>query len=322
MKKQIAIIVPVYKVEKYVAECIESILTQTYTNFRLILVDDGTPDNAGKICDEYAQKDPRITVIHQENAGVTRARARGVEEADDCEFITFVDSDDTITEDALEHLSSFMNENTDIVISPVDKYINTQTRHMSIAEYRNLLVRNTSLIDTPWGKLFRKSIFNELTFDIPPHIIVHEDSLMNIRLAFNTGKRITICEKNIYNYRDNEESVFHVNKLSLDYLQEYHELRIKSIPQELIEDYIKDGDTVPTTHRIIVIRDGYYVTKGDANNDFDKENVFFDEVVGEVVHVFNDVGIFVNWVKDGGGFIYILVIAIVLGAGIYILKQD
>ena len=240
MKKQIAIIVPVYKVEKYVAECIESILTQTYTNFRLILVDDGTPDNAGKICDEYAQKDPRITVIHQENAGVTRARARGVEEADDCEFITFVDSDDTITEDALEHLSSFMNENTDIVISPVDKYINTQTRHMSIAEYRNLLVRNTSLIDTPWGKLFRKSIFNELTFDIPPHIIVHEDSLMNIRLAFNTGKRITICEKNIYNYRDNEESVFHVNKLSLDYLQEYHELRIKSIPQELIEDYIKD----------------------------------------------------------------------------------
>lgn len=92
-------------------------------------------------------------------------------------------------------------------------------------------------------------------------------------------------------------------------------------PGEIIT-YIKDGDTVPTTHRIIVIRDGYYVTKGDANNDFDEENVFFDEVVGEVVHVFNDVGIFVNWVKDGGGFIYILVIAIVLGAGIYILKQD
>lgn len=66
----IGVIVPVYKVEKYIIECIESILTQTYTNFRLILVDDGTPDSAGKICDEYAQKDPRITVIHQENAGV------------------------------------------------------------------------------------------------------------------------------------------------------------------------------------------------------------------------------------------------------------
>ena len=91
------IIEPVYKVEKYIAECIESILAQTYTNFRLILVDDGTPDNAGKICDEYAKKDYRITVIHQENAGVTRARARGVEEAEDCVYITFVDSDDTIS---------------------------------------------------------------------------------------------------------------------------------------------------------------------------------------------------------------------------------
>ena len=91
----IGVIVPVYKVEKYITECIESILAQTYTNFRLILVDDGSPDNAGKICDEYAKKDSRITVIHQENAGVTRARARGVEEAEDCEFITVVDSDDT-----------------------------------------------------------------------------------------------------------------------------------------------------------------------------------------------------------------------------------
>ena len=86
--------------------------------------------------------------------------------------------------------------------------------------------------------------------------------------------------------------------------------------------YLKDGDKVPTTHRIIFVRDGYYITKGDANNTFDTTEVYEHEVVGEVVHVFNEVGIFVNWVKDGGGFIYILVIAIVLGAGIYILKQD
>ena len=80
----IGVIVPVYKVEKYIAECIGSILAQTYTNFHLILVDDGTPDGVGKICDEYAKKDPRITVIHQQNAGATRARAHGVEEAKDC----------------------------------------------------------------------------------------------------------------------------------------------------------------------------------------------------------------------------------------------
>ena len=116
-KGLIGVIVPVYKVEKYIAECIDSILAQTYTNFRLILVDDGTPDNAGNICDEYAKKDSRITVIHQENKGVTRARARGVEETNDCEFITFVDSDDTIITTYLEILKNAINEDTDIVIS-------------------------------------------------------------------------------------------------------------------------------------------------------------------------------------------------------------
>ncbi len=92
-KGLIGVIVPVYKTEEYIAECIESILAQTYRKFRLILVDDGSPDAAGTICDEYAAKDSRITVIHQENAGVTRARGRGVEEANDCEWITFVNTE-------------------------------------------------------------------------------------------------------------------------------------------------------------------------------------------------------------------------------------
>ena len=122
MKQElIGVIVPVYNVERYIEECIESILAQTYTNFRLILVDDGTPDNADKICDKYAKKDSRITVIHQENAGVTRARARGVEEAIDCEWITFVDGDDTITEDALESMYSYTNNNIDIVVATLNK---------------------------------------------------------------------------------------------------------------------------------------------------------------------------------------------------------
>ena len=118
----IGVIVPVYKVEKYIAECIESILAQTYTNFRLILVDDGTPDNAGKICDEYAKKDSRITVIHQENAGVTRARARGVEEANDCEFITFIDADDIIPEEALETLITHMRPEINITQGQIIRF--------------------------------------------------------------------------------------------------------------------------------------------------------------------------------------------------------
>ena len=240
----IGVIVPVYKVEKYIAECIKSILAQTYTNFRLILVDDGTPDNAGKICEEYAKKDTRITVIHQENACVTRARARGVEEAKDCEFITFVDGDDTIKKRALEYLLMYMHDNTDIVITPVDKNINKDNIYICINDYRKLVVKNASLIDTPWGKLFRNKLFNEFIFDIPAKIKVHEDSLMNIRIAFNTKKDVAICKEEIYNYRYNVESIFNTFYKDLEYEQLYHEYRIKSIPANLIDSFLIN--TIPT----------------------------------------------------------------------------
>ena len=91
----LSIIVPVYNVEKYLARCIDSILAQTFTDFELILVDDGSTDNSGEICDEYAGKDPRIIVIHKENGGVSSARNHGLDIARG-EYITFVDSDDQI----------------------------------------------------------------------------------------------------------------------------------------------------------------------------------------------------------------------------------
>lgn len=232
MNNKIGVIIPVYKTEKYVAECIESILAQTYTNFRLILVDDGTPDNAGKICDEYAKKDNRITVIHQENAGVTRARAAGVEAANDCEWITFVDSDDTITIDALEHLFLFAKEDVEIIISPVDEHVKEFFRRIPIIEYRKLSVRNTSFIDAPWGKLIKRKLFKEYIFDIPAWFKVHEDTLMNIRLAFSTNKDVAICDKEIYLYRMNEHSITHVFKKDLEYEELFHEYRMRSIPQE------------------------------------------------------------------------------------------
>ena len=103
----ISIVVPIYKVEKYIHRCIESILAQTFTDFDLILVDDGSPDNCGKICDEYAVKDKRIHVIHKENGGLSDARNAGIDWAfanSDSEWITFIDSDDWIHPKYLETL--------------------------------------------------------------------------------------------------------------------------------------------------------------------------------------------------------------------------
>ena len=91
----ISIIIPVYKVEKYLEKCINSIIGQTYTNLQIILVDDGSPDNSGKICDKYAKEDSRIEVIHKSNGGLSEARNRGIERAKG-KYIGFVDSDDYI----------------------------------------------------------------------------------------------------------------------------------------------------------------------------------------------------------------------------------
>ena len=109
-KPLISVIVPVYNVERYLPRCIESILKQTYTNFELILVDDGTPDRSGIICDRYAEKDSRIRVIHKENGGVSTARNAGIDAAKG-EWITFVDSDDWVSVKYLELLAECLDQN-------------------------------------------------------------------------------------------------------------------------------------------------------------------------------------------------------------------
>lgn len=213
----IGVIVPVYKVEKYIAECIESVLAQTYTKFRLILVDDGTPDNAGHICDEYAKKNARITVIHQVNAGVTRARARGVEEAEDCEFITFVDGDDTLSATALEELYCAICNDFDIIFTDnVLGYPTIATDCITAMVFQELLFCE-KISSAPWGKLFRRKLFNKATFDIPREIIMGEDLIMNLRVAEQCEKRIAVIHNHIYNYNRHIENTCHNFKDSAEH---------------------------------------------------------------------------------------------------------
>ena len=225
-KGLIGVIVPVYKVEKYIAECIDSILAQTYTNFRLILVDDGTPDNAGKICDEYAKRDQRITVIHQENAGVTRARARGVVEAADCGYIMFVDSDDTIVTNALETLLSYINDDIAIAISDID-HCQKKDKQISIDEYRQGVIfeRNCSLC----SKLYKREIINEDSFNISRELYVGEDLLASLRISFNTSLDVIIIPDKIYNYRYNNDSCINVFKPTIEYEILYHQTLLNTI---------------------------------------------------------------------------------------------
>lgn len=239
MNEKIGVVVPVYKTEKYVAECIESILAQTYTNFRLILVDDGSPDRAGAICDEYAAKDSRITVVHQENAGVTRARARGVNEAVDCEWITFVDSDDTLTPCALEALhEEAAGNDTDIVISNryyykediKDLAVWAKKESEDLTSYRKLMM--TINCGMPWNRLIRRRIVTPFCFELGREIFYGEDAIMNLRISFNTTKRIKILNRPIYNYRVHNKSVCYNLRLPKGYSEELTAYIFDSIPDE------------------------------------------------------------------------------------------
>lgn len=232
----ISIIVPVYKVEKYLPACIDSILAQTYENFELILVDDGSPDNCGKICDEYAQKDNRIKVIHQENGGVTKARATGVNQASG-EFITFVDSDDTIPNDAIESLCKCISPNIDIIIGKISgqeefPFPIKKNTYLSVAidSYRccHLLQYIPS---GPVAKLFRKKLFNQNVLEIPREIKIGEDWLMNIRLSFNTSKNVSFINQVVYNYLIHDISITNTYKTDTIYDKVFFKYYMASIPK-------------------------------------------------------------------------------------------
>ena len=237
---KISVIVPIYKVEKYLPECIDSILKQSFQDFELILVDDGSPDSSGAICNEYAQKDNRIRVVHQENGGVTSARKSGVKAATG-EWICVVDGDDTIPEYSIQTLYEVARKDTDIVIGTIDgrKLPDSITLH----EYRSACIGRAIFHSALWAKLYRHQLFNDWIFDIPREIKVGEDWLANVRLSFMTNNPPAILKSAIvYNYRSTPESVMHTfvhnveaSTRGLDYLK-------KSIPGEYQDAFRYDYD--------------------------------------------------------------------------------
>ncbi|MBQ8163799.1 MAG: glycosyltransferase [Clostridia bacterium] len=210
----ISIIVPVYKVEKYLKECIDSILNQTYKNFELILIDDGSPDNSGKICDEYAEKDNRIKVIHKENGGVSSARNTGLDNTSG-EYITFIDSDDFVDKRYLEVLYSTLKENdTNISICRFAKYTHSsfiifneifpEKINISFNDkyFLNFFARYFSFKNNIFGSacrtLFKKDIINNFRFS--NDIKISEDLLFIVNVVYNS-QSISFTNEALYFYR-------------------------------------------------------------------------------------------------------------------------
>ncbi|MBQ8729868.1 MAG: glycosyltransferase, partial [Lachnospiraceae bacterium] len=171
---KLSIIVPVYKVEPYIHKCVDSILYQTFTDFELILVDDGSPDNCGKICDEYAQKDEHVRVIHKKNGGLSDARNFGLEVAVG-EYISFIDSDDWVDKNIYTESLDYMKKNDlDIVCFDVTEVRSSKTlvRHkfesdkVFEAEDGLYKILVDEIDNSACNKIFKRSIWKDVRFPV------------------------------------------------------------------------------------------------------------------------------------------------------------
>lgn len=217
-----SIVIPVYNVEKYLSQCIESVLEQTYTDFELILVDDGSPDNCGRICNAYAETDSRIRVIHKENGGLVSARQAGAEAANG-DYVCCVDGDDWIAPDYIEKIAEeAMRSNSDIicvgmVVAYPDKKIEKQIPYKQIFYKREdieekifpHLIQNKRagyFSPTLWAKAIKREVYLPMQSAVDPQIKIGEDGACTIPCVYR-AQTLSILSDCLYYYRQNEISM-------------------------------------------------------------------------------------------------------------------
>lgn len=206
---RISVIVPIYNVEKYLNRCVDSILNQTFADFECILIDDGSPDNCGKICDEYAEKDKRIRVIHKENGGLSDARNAGIKVAQG-EYLSFIDSDDWIHPQMLEILYNGITKN-DVLVS-VCAYERVETekpfKNIKNPEYEILkgmdfFTEDNVTAVVAWNKLYHKSLFDSIRYPVGK---IHEDEFTTYKILYKAGN-IAFCSEKMYMYFVNNTGI-------------------------------------------------------------------------------------------------------------------
>lgn len=209
MEPLISVIVPVYKVEPYLHKCVDSILAQTYRNLEIILVDDGSPDHCGEICDEYAQKDPRIKVIHKENGGLSDARNAGMAVMNGA-YLSFVDSDDLLPVDAIETLLKIAaEENADLVIGGHNRFEDVPVESSKAEAFVKRWTPVEAMADmlkngcASWARLYRRELHQSILFPVGE---INEDEAIVLELLERCNC-IAVTNAVVYYYRFRPESI-------------------------------------------------------------------------------------------------------------------
>lgn len=236
----ISVIVPVYKVEKYLEKCVNSIRSQSYSDLEIILVDDGSPDNCGKICDEMALNDQRIRVIHQKNQGLAAARNAGLAIAQG-KYVAFVDSDDTIENGTYLLLYNMIEHyDTDIAICECRKVKESEVlEQVEYSKYENRVLDNNKLWELVFGqlnnsscnKLYKRSLIGDLQF--PKKVVHGEDLLFNIEY-------LAKCNIGVYNEAPVYNYLSRNNSITRSYFNEnvFFEIVAKDKAKDLVKKYM------------------------------------------------------------------------------------
>lgn len=225
----VSVIVPIFNAEKFISRCIESVLAQTYINWELILVDDGSSDNSLNLCFEIARLDSRIRVFSHENRGVTATRKVGWQNSLG-KWVVFVDADDTLTKDCLDILLRNGNtENFDIVNAAFKSvggsgrlWQHGATGKMDRYHYLESFILNGTY-GTVYASIYKKDLLQDSTFEIDPSIKIGEDVLQNIEIGLRVCKVLNINDV-VYNYYDNEDSVMNRKIMHPSYIERFYDL--------------------------------------------------------------------------------------------------
>ncbi len=256
--KTVSVIIPVYNVEEYLPDCIRSVTEQTYRNLEILLIDDGSKDGSGKICEEAAEKDSRIRVIHQENKGLSGARNTGLEYMSG-DIIFFLDSDDTIREDTIEKMMEYSEEHKIVCCGILAKdsehgdYVLTPPGSASLRgrEAVDSMLFDRRINSCSWAKLYDKEMFRNVRF--PPGKI-HEDEFLTYRLLDDAGK-VYYTEELLYFYRIRSGSITR-NRYS-----EKHLARFEAYAERA--EYFKNKGYIPEYEFTVIriIDEAYHVIR-------------------------------------------------------------
>lgn len=290
---EISVLVPVYKVESYLQRCIDSVLSQDFTDYELILVDDGSPDKCPEICDINAKRYPdKIKVVHKENLGLVSARLAGWERARG-EYIVFLDSDDFLLPKALTNLYNKIVEGYDIVKG--NNRIFTDKGELGIDKPRipakeicgseNYLsaLLNYDILPYLWGGIYRKSLFSIKIFNDLLDISICEDWMTNQAIHVNV-KKYAMIDSEVYAYFINTKSMMQCRVMSHQYHEKLHNLMLK-----YSEDTSDEIQYLIETDRIAAHIRCFFMPELEWNNYFYKKIIQFLNIEGNEIFLKNKI---------------------------------